>query len=269
MKDCPPDKIRNPTTGRCVNKTGIIGKKLLKKSAKPKTLTPKKSAKPKTPTPKKSAKPKTPTPKKSAKPKTPTPKKSANPLTNIIKKKTNTIDLQHSLVQGKLYNWTNPKYGTEVHVGLLKKGKYSVFGKDNIYDSTFYYDCNSSQYKDLTKPNKNIPLDLVLVGLYSTDVGKTKPPRGYARQVLSEQIKLIKAENKYIGPNSIICLEADGNVQGSYNKLVKLYQRMGFKIVGVKKEGYNNTELEKMCKNQKIIKGSSSFMACRLSQLKL
>jgi len=37
MKDCPPDKILNPLTNRCVLKTGAIGKKILaniNKSAK-------------------------------------------------------------------------------------------------------------------------------------------------------------------------------------------------------------------------------------------
>lgn len=29
-KECPDDKIINPETGRCVLKTGAIGKKLLK-----------------------------------------------------------------------------------------------------------------------------------------------------------------------------------------------------------------------------------------------
>ena len=29
MKDCPPDKILNPATNRCVSKTGAIGKKLI------------------------------------------------------------------------------------------------------------------------------------------------------------------------------------------------------------------------------------------------
>lgn len=30
LKQCPPGKIMNPTTGRCVEKTGSIGKKLVK-----------------------------------------------------------------------------------------------------------------------------------------------------------------------------------------------------------------------------------------------
>ena len=38
MKDCPPDKIRNPATGRCVSRTGAIGRKLL---SNPKPTTPK------------------------------------------------------------------------------------------------------------------------------------------------------------------------------------------------------------------------------------
>jgi len=29
MKSCPPDKILNPATKRCVSKTGAIGKKLM------------------------------------------------------------------------------------------------------------------------------------------------------------------------------------------------------------------------------------------------
>ncbi len=38
LKECPPDKILNPKTNRCVSKTGIIGKKLLndKNNKKPK-----------------------------------------------------------------------------------------------------------------------------------------------------------------------------------------------------------------------------------------
>ena len=65
-KPCPEGKIRNPATGRCVKKSGVIGKKLLaaKKSAK----------KPKTPAPKSVKKPKTPAPKSVKKPKTPAPK---------------------------------------------------------------------------------------------------------------------------------------------------------------------------------------------------
>ena len=42
---CPPDKILNPASGRCVSRTGAIGKKLLGTTAKPKTTA---SAKPKT-----------------------------------------------------------------------------------------------------------------------------------------------------------------------------------------------------------------------------
>ena len=53
-KPCPPGKIRNPKTGRCVSKTGAVGKKLVTPAPKPKTTTPK----PKTTTPK----PKTTTP---------------------------------------------------------------------------------------------------------------------------------------------------------------------------------------------------------------
>jgi hypothetical protein len=32
-KKCPPDKILNPETNRCVSKTGKIGKDILKKQA--------------------------------------------------------------------------------------------------------------------------------------------------------------------------------------------------------------------------------------------
>ena len=41
MKDCPPDKILNPATQRCVSKTGAIGKKLMAKGVriiKPKVI---------------------------------------------------------------------------------------------------------------------------------------------------------------------------------------------------------------------------------------
>jgi hypothetical protein len=34
MKDCPDDKILNPATGRCVKKSGAIGKKLLTSNTK-------------------------------------------------------------------------------------------------------------------------------------------------------------------------------------------------------------------------------------------
>ena len=30
LKQCPPGKIMNPATGRCVDKTGSTGKKLVK-----------------------------------------------------------------------------------------------------------------------------------------------------------------------------------------------------------------------------------------------
>jgi len=41
MKDCPPDKILNPKTGKCVLRTGVIGKKLLKGDDSDKILNPK------------------------------------------------------------------------------------------------------------------------------------------------------------------------------------------------------------------------------------
>ena len=31
LKECPPGTVNNPLTGRCVSKTGNIGKKLIKK----------------------------------------------------------------------------------------------------------------------------------------------------------------------------------------------------------------------------------------------
>ena len=33
--DCPPDKIINPKTGRCVKKTGKIGKEILRRIRSP------------------------------------------------------------------------------------------------------------------------------------------------------------------------------------------------------------------------------------------
>ena len=43
-KECPPDKILNPETKRCVSKTGAIGKKLMKEK-KQKSKSPKKETK--------------------------------------------------------------------------------------------------------------------------------------------------------------------------------------------------------------------------------
>ena len=45
MKDCPPDKILNPSTNRCVLKTGAIGKKLLMMMETRKPKKPQKSKK--------------------------------------------------------------------------------------------------------------------------------------------------------------------------------------------------------------------------------
>ena len=56
---CPPGKIINPKTGRCVKKDGKLGKELLKnskKSSKGRKQTPKKSSKGRKQTPKKSSK---------------------------------------------------------------------------------------------------------------------------------------------------------------------------------------------------------------------
>jgi len=37
MKDCPPNKILNPATNRCVSLNGAIGKKLIKPKSPVKT----------------------------------------------------------------------------------------------------------------------------------------------------------------------------------------------------------------------------------------
>jgi len=59
-KLCPPDKILNIKTNRCVLRTGNIGKKILKETQEPKTKKPKepKTKKPKEPKTKKSKEPK-------------------------------------------------------------------------------------------------------------------------------------------------------------------------------------------------------------------
>ena len=56
---CPPDKILNPKTGRCVKKDGKIGKELMKQTPKTPKQTPKQTPKPtpKTPKPTKSCPP--------------------------------------------------------------------------------------------------------------------------------------------------------------------------------------------------------------------
>jgi len=141
VKDCPPEKIYNPETKRCVLKTGAIGKKILqlmilqrkepktKEQKEPKTKKQKetKTKEQKEPKTKKQKEPKTKEPKepKTKEPKEPKTKEPKEPKTNLkfiiidyltkiknylLLKKQNTAAKQYANVLTELYPYKKPIY---------------------------------------------------------------------------------------------------------------------------------------------------------------
>jgi len=122
---------------------------------------------------------------------------------------------------------------------------------------------------------ETMPVKLFMHSFYASktlSASKTpsKPPRGYARKSLCKFITFLE-ENSDITPDSIMVLEASGTVQGSKSNLVDLYRRMGFKIIGIEREG--PTQASEYCEgdipeDSVFGPGRVILMGCRMSDLK-
>ena len=138
----------------------------------------------------------------------------------------------------RLYHLINSKYGTKIVISVYPEPKNMIGGEGSIFKTNFYYPCTDGVCDEFCSADtKNIPVKLFLQKFYATsNQAKEKPPRGYARKLLCAFIERLQQENG-LADDAIIILEASGEVQGSTTGLVKMYQRMGFKIVALEEYG--------------------------------
>ncbi len=139
-KECPPGKIVNPATGRCVKIDGTIGKKLAAAAAAPEAKKPKK----KTPEPKKPKK-KTPEPKK------PTPDEKTLILATLKNKCHNDYE---PISMENFSDMTIEQLKSLVYIGS-KKDKKNCYLVENIYEvyKTAIINSKLKQAKDPMNPN--------------------------------------------------------------------------------------------------------------------
>ena len=74
------------------------------------------------------------------------------------------------------------------------------------------------------EPRKIKPSKLFIHALY-----KNEAPSGYIRKILCLVLNKIKKDKNFL-PIDRITLEASGDIDGSFLKLIQMYQRMGFEV---------------------------------------